>query len=68
MVPQYFISNLPQQTHLGCSAIGIIPVDYLRGINNQIPADFDPRPIEDAPANRAPSARHSVELAKDPDD
>jgi phospholipase C len=38
------ILTLPQTTGLGCKALGIVPVDYTRGIQNNIPADFNPRP------------------------
>ncbi len=47
-VPATYVFNLPQKTGLGCGAIGVIPVDYLRGVRNNIPADFNPRPGSDA--------------------
>ncbi len=49
-VPNDYVVNLPQKTGLGCGAIGVIPVDYLRGVANNIPADFNPRPSSDPTA------------------
>ncbi len=70
-VDPYFIRNIPQKTHLGCGAIGVVPVDYLRGVRNRIPSDFNPRPGTDPtePATtKAIDTRAIVEKAKDPDD
>lgn len=70
-VNPYFIHNLPQKTGLGCGAIGVVPVDYLRGVANHIPADFNPRPGTDPsqPAvTKAINTRKLVQAAKDPDD
>lgn len=44
LVNPYYIRHLPQETKLGCKSIGVVPVDYLRGIRNVIPSDFNPRP------------------------
>jgi phospholipase C len=46
-VPSAYVTHLPQATGIGCGAIGVIPVDYLRGVQNTIPADFNPRPATD---------------------
>ena len=46
-VPNAYVTHLPQTTGLGCGSIGVIPVDYLRGVQNVIPADFNPRPGSD---------------------
>jgi phospholipase C len=58
-VPTNYVFNLPQKTGLGCGGIGVIPVDYLRGVQNNIPADFNPRPGSDptvtAGARRLPA-------------
>jgi phospholipase C len=69
-VDPYFVQHLPQQTRLGCRAIGVIPVDYVRGIQNNIPADFNPRPgtnPTEVQAKRV-NAREDVMRAKDLDD
>jgi phospholipase C len=65
-----FINHLPQQTGLGCRAIGVIPVDYLQGIDNHIPADFNPRPGTDpTAANVKPlNTRRVVNSLADLDD
>jgi phospholipase C len=42
MVPESFIRTVPPG--LDCKALGIVPVDVLLGITNEIPADFNPRP------------------------
>jgi phospholipase C len=69
-VPPYFISHLPAQTGIGCRAIGVTPVDYLRGINNVIPADFNPRPGTDPTeaSVKAINTRSLVNGARDIDD
>jgi len=67
LVPETYITTLPQYTGLGCSALGITPVDYQKGIVNNIPPDFNPRPIEDM-GGFGPSARKLVEQARDPAD
>ncbi len=38
------ITKLPQVTGLGCADLGILTTDRQLGINNAIPADFNPRP------------------------
>ncbi len=71
LVPTSYITTLPQTSGLGCTQIGVGPVDYLRGVANQIPADFSPRPEEDAAAATGRpirGARAQVERAKDPND
>jgi phospholipase C len=46
-VPATYVTHLPQTTGLGCGSIGVIPVDYLRGVQNNVPVDFNPRPASD---------------------
>ncbi len=69
-VPEYFVKHLPQQTGLGCAQIGVIPVDELRGIQNNIPSDFNPRPGTDPtqPGIKPVDTRREVMRAKDPED
>ena len=43
-VPEALVLTLPAATGLGCSVLGITPVDQAKGIVTQIPADFNPRP------------------------
>ncbi|HWB52803.1 MAG TPA: hypothetical protein VG722_01370, partial [Tepidisphaeraceae bacterium] len=43
-IPENLIMNFPEKTGYGLKQLGITPVDYLLGIKNQIPRDFDPRP------------------------
>lgn len=43
-VPESEIVPLPQISGFGCKNIGIVPTDRARGIRNEIPSDFDPRP------------------------
>ncbi len=43
VAPSY-ITNIPQTTGLGCSDLGIITMDRLLGIINNVPSDFNPRP------------------------
>ena len=68
-VPSYYVLNLPQKTGIGCGAVGVIPVDYLRGVANNIPADFNPRPGSDPTAvtgQERPPTR--VQRYTDPED
>lgn len=69
-VNPYFIRHLPQQTGLGCGSIGVIPVDYLRGVRNNIPSDFNPRPGANPTeaAEKAIDTRAIVRRAHDPED
>lgn len=43
-IPDNVVNTLPHYGDKGCSAIGMVPVDIARGINNPLPADFNPRP------------------------
>lgn len=43
-IPEEVVAKLPQESGYGCKEIGIVPVDMERGIRNEIPADFNPRP------------------------
>jgi phospholipase C len=44
MIPENLIQVLPQTSGYGCRELGIVPVDRALGIENKIPADFNPRP------------------------
>jgi phospholipase C len=44
VIPDALVRTLPQQSGYGCRSIGIVPVDIRMHIDNQIPADFNPRP------------------------
>ena len=44
-IPDNVVNTLPHYADNGCSAIGVVPTDIAQGINNPIPADFNPRPI-----------------------
>ena len=44
MIPDSEITSLPQDGGNGCSADGIVPTDISQGIQNHIPADFNPLP------------------------
>lgn len=46
-VPESEVANLPLVTGFGCKNIGIISTDRARGIRNDIPKDFNPRPRTD---------------------
>lgn len=46
-IPERLIVNLPEKTGYGCSALGIVPTDRQKGIKNEVPADFNPRPSTD---------------------
>lgn len=69
-VNPYYINHLPQETHLGCGSIGVIPVDYLRGVQNHIPADFNPRPGTNPtdPATPAIDTKALIMQRRDVDD
>jgi len=43
-IPNNIVNVLPQVSGYGCRQIGVTPVDIARGIPNQIPSDFNPRP------------------------
>lgn len=44
MIPEKLVHTLPQQSGYGLKQIGVLPTDYQKGIKNEIPADFNPRP------------------------
>ncbi len=69
-VPESLIDTLPQTTKLGCRSIGVTPVDKLQGVQNNIPADFNPRPgtVPTEVTAKPASARKAVSQAKDPAD
>jgi hypothetical protein len=46
-VAEPYVMTLPQTTGLGCGDLGIITTDRALGIENNIPADFNPRPQTD---------------------
>jgi phospholipase C len=64
------IYTLPQTTKIGCRWAGVTPVDYLQGIANTIPADFNPRPgtVPTQTTVAPASARRAVSQNKDPED
>ncbi|MDQ6826694.1 MAG: phosphoesterase, partial [Candidatus Eremiobacteraeota bacterium] len=43
-IPESLVRTLPQQSGYGCKDIRIVPTDLQTGIQNRIPADFNPRP------------------------
>ncbi len=43
-IPDSAITTLPQYGGQGCGVLGIEPEDYIKGIQNQIPSDFNPLP------------------------
>ena len=43
-IPDSEITSLPQDGGQGCRADGIVPTDISQGIQNHIPADFNPLP------------------------
>jgi phospholipase C len=43
-IPDNVVETLPAYGGNGCQAIGVIPEDQRLGIQNNIPADFNPRP------------------------
>jgi phospholipase C len=67
-VPSTYVLNLPSTTGIGCGAIGVIPVDYLRGVQNNIPADFNPRPHSDPTLTGGVRHARSGYHYSDPDD
>lgn len=44
IIPEQLIRSLPPTSGYGCKALGIVPVDRALGIENPVPADFNPRP------------------------
>jgi phospholipase C len=46
-IPDSVVDRLPQSSGYGCTSIGIVPTDAAMGIQNPIPADFNPRPKTD---------------------
>jgi phospholipase C len=44
MIPENLVKVLPPTSGYGCRELGIVPVDRVLGIENKIPADFNPRP------------------------
>jgi phospholipase C len=46
-VPQSLIVHSPGQTDYGCKALGIVTTDRALHVVNEIPRDFNPRPITD---------------------
>ncbi|MDE3076552.1 MAG: phosphoesterase, partial [Chloroflexota bacterium] len=43
-IPDGIVNTLPQSSGYGCKDIGVTPVDAALGIENHMPADFNPRP------------------------
>jgi phospholipase C len=67
-VPNAEVVGLPQQTGLGCRGIGVTPVDELRGIADNIPKDFNPRPASDPTAAGAIRTAPARQRYTDPED
>jgi len=44
------INAMPPDNNQGCKVIGVVPTDIAQGIQNHIPADFNPRPKTDPTA------------------
>lgn len=44
-IPESLVLHLPAQTGYGCAALKIVPVDRARHIPNNVPSDFNPRPL-----------------------
>lgn len=44
-IPERLIENLPEATGYGCQALGIVTEDRRHRVPNDIPPDFNPRPI-----------------------
>jgi phospholipase C len=44
IIPDAVLDKLPQECGYGCKQLGITPTDEQKGIKNEIPADFNPRP------------------------
>lgn len=58
-IPQQLISNLPGKTGYGCKALGIVPTDRKRGMENKIPDNFNPRPATDPTARTSLTSRRN---------
>ena len=59
-VPTSDILQLPAQSGIGCSTLGIVPTDVQLGLRDTPPSDFNPRPGTDPPegaARRRPESR-----------
>src|SRR5487761_727881 len=44
-IPDALVNGLPAETKSGCAALGIVTTDRQRKIRNEIPRDFNPRPL-----------------------
>ncbi len=44
VIPDGIVDQLPQQSGYGLKNIHVTPTDYVQGIQNNIPSDFNPRP------------------------
>lgn len=44
-IPERLVENLPEATGYGCKALGIVTEDRLHHVPNDIPPDFNPRPL-----------------------
>ncbi|HXX36743.1 MAG TPA: hypothetical protein VEP50_01125 [bacterium] len=38
------MNKLPAASLMSCATVGVVPVDRVLGIRNEIPPDFNPRP------------------------
>jgi phospholipase C len=43
-IPDSVVSTIPAENNQGCAVLGIEPEDYIKGIQNNIPTDFNPLP------------------------
>ncbi len=55
-VDEGLIRKLPDTTGYGCSTLGIVTTDRRKGIKNEIPSDFNPRPSTDPSSYTPPAA------------
>ncbi len=47
LIPWALVRRLPEETGYGCKSLHIVTTDRAKGIRNDIPADFNPRPKTD---------------------
>lgn len=44
LIPWQLVRKLPEETRYGCKSLHVVTTDRAKGIRNEIPADFNPRP------------------------
>lgn len=47
LIPWQLVRKLPEETGYGCKSLHIVTTDRAKGIRNEIPTDFNPRPKTD---------------------